>query len=167
MDFEFEFEPLEPAPTRTEEECDREIWQPRWKCFCCQDTGKIQPLLIQRVIPNYDYDRDRLPICQLCNKGRDWLHLKDEGIIDTRISFDTCRKLDIMARSEWKRTTLQWFEMAQKRVSLGTTEIAQKRNLRQRDRTQAELVLAQHKHGKARGDWEEIKEEEIEGELRE
>lgn len=155
---DFEFEPLEPAPTRVEEECEKKIWQPQWKCFCCQDTGKIQPLLIRRVIPKYDYNRDRLPICQLCSKGRDWLHLKDEGIIDTRITFDTCRKLDIMAREEWKRTTLQWFEHAQKRVEQGTTEISQKRNLRQRDRTQTELVLAQTKHAKARSNCEEINE---------
>ncbi|MBD2770685.1 hypothetical protein [Iningainema tapete] len=168
MNFEFKFEPLEPLPMRAEDEReDKEIWQPGWKCFCCQDTGKIQPLLVERVIPNYNYDRDRIPVCQLCNKGRNWLHLKELGVIDTRISFDTCRKLDVISREDWKLTTQKLFEMAKKRAENATAEIAQAHNLRKRDRIQEEFILMQKNHGKARGDWKEIKEEEIEGELRE
>lgn len=165
---EFEFEPLEPLPVRPEkEEQEKEIWQPNWNCFCCQDTGRIQLLLVQRVIPDYDYDRDKIPVCQLCNKGRDWLHLKDKGILDTRISFDTCRKLDSLAREDWKHTTQMWFEWAKKRIMQGINDVAQKYNTRKRDRIQEEFILAQRNHAKARGDWSEIKEEEVEGELRE
>ncbi|GAA6617588.1 hypothetical protein [Scytonema sp. NUACC26] len=67
-----------------------------------------------------------------------------------------------MARSEWKRTTQIWFEMAKKRIEQGTSDIAQKYNRRKRDRIQSEFILVQRKHGLARGDWEEIKEEDEE-----
>ncbi len=42
--------------------------RPDWNCFCCQDTGQIQAHLVRRIIPDYDHNRDRIPICQECNK---------------------------------------------------------------------------------------------------
>jgi len=163
---EFEFEPLEALRVRPEEEVDQEIWQPHWNCFCCRDTGKIQPDLVRHIIPSYNYDRDRIPMCQNCDRGDDWLHLDKLGVIDQRLSPQICRKLDAFAREDWRLTTQAWFEMAQKRISQGTTEIAQGYNVRRRDRIQAEFILSQERHGKARGDWEEIKDEDAFSKLR-
>ena len=161
---EFEFEPLEPSLVRPFEEVEKEMWQPRWDCFCCQDSGKINPDLVRRVIPGYKYESDRLPICQNCNKGHNWLHLDKFGVIDQRISPQTCRKLDAIARENWRLTAQAWFEMVKQRLEDATGEIAQARNLRRRDRIQAEFILIAERHGKERGDWEEIKEDRDLGE---
>ncbi|MBW4591204.1 hypothetical protein G7B40_038965 [Aetokthonos hydrillicola Thurmond2011] len=163
MEFEFEFEQLQPLPVRPEQEQEKEIFQPKWHCFCCKDTGRVQPELVRRVIPSYNYDRDRIPICQNCNEGQKrWAHLNDLGIIDQRLTFQICRKLDLLSREDWKRTTEVWFEMAKKRVEEATTEISAANNMRRRARIQAEFILAQEKHGRARGDWEEIPEQDEE-----
>lgn len=164
---DFEFEQLEPLPVRPEEEIENDLWQPRWDCFCCRDSGKISPDLVRRVIPDYDYGRDRLPICQNCNRGHDWYHLHTVDILDQRISFETCRKLDAIAREDWRLTTQALFELLKKRLEEGTASISQKYNLRRRNRIQEEFILIQRNHGKARGDWEEIPEEKVEGELHE
>jgi hypothetical protein len=61
---------------------DAEIWQPSWKCFCCQDRGIVQSHLVRLVIPDYNHSRDRLPICQSseCKQGSKWLHLDSANI---------------------------------------------------------------------------------------
>lgn len=87
---DFKFEQLESWPIRPEEQQEKEIWKPTWKCFCCQDTGKVQPDLVRQVIPTYDDNRDRVPICQNCNLGQqNWAHLNDLGVIDQRLTFCT------------------------------------------------------------------------------
>jgi hypothetical protein len=159
---DFSFDPLEPLPIRPEEEVEKEIWQPQWNCFCCQDTGKIQPYLVRHVIPGYNDNRDRIPICQNCNKGHDWFHLDEFGVIDTRLGPQICRKLDAIAREDWRRTTKSWFENVKQHLEQATGTIASTQNLRKRDRIQAEFILVQEKHGRERGDWEEIKDEEEE-----
>lgn len=132
-----EFPHFEPLPVRPEEETeDKEIWQPCWKCFCCQDTGKVQPHLVRLVMPNYNYQRDRLPICQLCSCGDKLYHLTEFGVIDTRFEMTLCRKLDALARDEWKNTTREQFEIAKKRVELVTDEVAQSHSLRKGNRTE-------------------------------
>ncbi|WP_460202797.1 hypothetical protein [Scytonema sp. NUACC21] len=55
---------MESWSIRPEEDQEKEIWFPNWNCFCCQDTGKVQLNLARLVIPNYNDNRDRLPICQ-------------------------------------------------------------------------------------------------------
>ena len=158
---EFEFEQLPSWTVRPEEEQEKEIFQPKWNCFCCRDTGKVQPDLVQLVIPSYNYDRDRSPMCQNCDKGQlRWGHLEELGIIDQRLTFQICRKLDLISREDWRQTVSAWFEMAKLRVEQSTGEIAQARNLRRRDRISAEFILAKEKHGRERGDWEEIKEKD-------
>ncbi len=158
---ENDFAPLEPLPVRPDEEAEKEIRHPFWHCFCCQDTGKIQPHLVRRVIPSYNYERDRLPICQNCHKGHDWFHLNDLGVIDTRLGPQICRKLDSLAREDWRLTAQAWFEMMKQRLEQATGEITAEHNLRKRDRIQAEFILVQEKHGRARGDWEEIEDSEV------
>lgn len=125
----FERSPVDP---RKEEE-DKEIWQPSWKCFCCHDTGKIYPTLVRLVIADYDYDKDKIPICQNCNAGSNWMHL--QSMIDTRIDFKICRHLDKFERENWKRTTQQQFEIVKKRIDLVTNEIAQAHSLTSANRT--------------------------------
>ncbi|MDF5720212.1 MAG: hypothetical protein PUP91_06925 [Rhizonema sp. PD37] len=159
---ENDFDLLEPLPVRPDEVAEKEIWHPLWHCFCCQDTGKIQLNLVRRVIPSYNYERDRLPICQNCHKGHDWFHLNDLGVIDTRLGPQICRKLNNIAREDWRLTTQIWFEMVKQRLENATEEITSEHNLRRRDRISEEFILAKKKHELARGDWEEIEEDEEE-----
>lgn len=153
---------LLPAPTRPEEEQKegKEIFQPKWNCFCCHDTGKIQHHLVRLIIPEYNYDRDRLPVCQFpgCDLGTNYLHLEDS--VDIRLDGAICQELDRISREDWRRSVENWFAAAKERFDQKTIEIAQTTNLRKRDRTQEECVLAQERHAKARGDWEIMKEEE-------
>jgi hypothetical protein len=125
----FERLPINP---RNEEE-DKEIWQPNWKCFCCHDTGRIYPTLVRLIIADYDYDKDKIPVCQNCNAGSNLMHL--QSMIDTRIDFKVCRHLDKFERDNWKRTTQQQFEIVKKRVDLVTNEIAQSHSLTKNNRT--------------------------------
>lgn len=131
-----DFPQLEAQPVRPEEIGDKEIWQPSWKCFCCQDTGKVQNHLVKLVMPDYDYDRDRIPICQLCNAGDKLYHLVEFGVIDTRFETMLCKKLDTLARDEWSQATQEQFQIAKKRVGLITDEIATAHSLTRRKRTQ-------------------------------
>ncbi|MBR8832536.1 MAG: hypothetical protein DSM106950_00450 [Stigonema ocellatum SAG 48.90 = DSM 106950] len=156
---------LPPLSMRPEEEYpDKEIFFPQWQCFCCQDTGKVQPYLVRRVVRNYNYSSDRLPVCQRdnCKANDTWVNLPIENL-DTRFTRDICNELDLLARDDWEATRQAWFEMAKQRVEQSTGEIAQAHNLRRRDRIQAEFILAKEKHHSARGDWEEIKDSDEEG----
>ena len=38
------------------EEAEKEIFHPHWNCFCCQDSGFIQPHLVKKIIPDYNYN---------------------------------------------------------------------------------------------------------------
>ncbi|MCP6761954.1 MAG: hypothetical protein NHB32_25110 [Fischerella sp. CENA71] len=125
---------IEPLPIRPEElKKDKEIWQPKWQCFCCQDTGKVRSHLVRLVMPNYNSERDRFPICQNCNLGHDWIHL--EGNYDNRLTPDICRKLDSYAREDWHKTVQLQFEVRRKQIELVTKEISQSHSLRKSDRT--------------------------------
>ena len=121
-----------PVNPKNEEE-DKELWQPNWKCFCCHDTGRIYPTLVRLIIADYDYDKDKIPVCQNCNAGSNWMHL--QSMIDTRIDFKICRHLDKFERDNWKRTTVQQFEIIKKRIGLVTDEIAQSHSLTKNNRT--------------------------------
>lgn len=98
---------------------DKEIWKPSWNCFCCQDTGIIQTNLIRLVIPKYDYNRDRIPVCQRlkCYEGSKWMHLKDN--LDMRLTAAICDELDRISREDWNNTVSQKFfniqELAKKK----------------------------------------------------
>lgn len=130
-----DFPQFEPLPVRAEPETgDKEIWQPSWKCYCCQDTGKIQPHLVRLVVPNYDYNRDRIPICQLCECGDKLYHLNQLGVIDTRFELLLCKKLDAIARDQWRVTTQKQFEIMRKRVDIASSEIAKTHSLTKGDR---------------------------------
>ena len=134
----------------------KEMWKPSWRCFCCHDTGKIEPTLVRLVIPDYDDNKDKIPICQNCNAGSNWMHL--QAMIDTRIDFKVCRRLDQFERENWKQTRQAWFERAKERVESATRELSQKANMRLRDRNQQEEQIAKYQHDLARNDRHEIDE---------
>lgn len=127
-----QFERL-PINEQTEND-DKEIWQPRWNCFCCQDTGQIQAHLARLIIPDYDHNRDRIPVCQGCNKF-DRHNLRDYGMLDTRFDLFLCKKLDRIARDGWKRTTQEQFEKCKKQLDIATGAIALAHNLALNSRT--------------------------------
>ncbi|TBR56466.1 hypothetical protein B4U84_29745 [Westiellopsis prolifica IICB1] len=124
---------LPPEPMRREDEpgYEKEIWHPQWQCFCCQDTGKVQPHLVRLVISGYNYDRDRLPVCQApgCSAGSNYLHLEDE--IDMRLVSAICQELDRIERENWRQTTLNKVALIQEQIN----QTAVAKSLRQRDRT--------------------------------
>ncbi len=99
--------PRLPMPFEVEEQ-EKEIWQPSWKCFCCKDTGTVHPHLAEKIIPDYNPDRDRIPICQLspacvrkspCNS-----QLAKENF-DMRFTQAICQQLDMFERTAWRLTT--------------------------------------------------------------
>ncbi|MBH8564447.1 hypothetical protein I8748_20055 [Nostoc sp. CENA67] len=158
-----DFPQFEALPVRPEEIGDKEIWQPSWKCFCCQDTGKVQNHLVKLVIPDYDYDRDRLPICQLCGEGDKLYHLTEFGVIDTRFETLLCKKLDTLARKEWSKATQEQFAIAKKKVQLATDETAKSHSLRRSDRTHNDNREVQQRKAEIEAisshKWEQMREE--------
>ena len=89
--FKFSLEPA-PAPAKAYR---LEDLQPYVKCHCCNDSGKIQPQLIQMVIPAYNPETDKQPICQRmqCGLGLKFITLIELGIMDMRFSHDMCEEL--------------------------------------------------------------------------
>ncbi|KOP24631.1 hypothetical protein AMR41_19790 [Hapalosiphon sp. MRB220] len=135
---------LPPQPMRREDELgyEKEIWHPQWQCFCCWDTGKVQPHLARLVISGYDYDRDRLPVCQApgCIAGSNYLHLEDE--IDMRLVSAICQELDRIERENWRQTTLNKVALIQERIQQTTVA----KSLRQSDRNHDEQIIAAERH---------------------
>lgn len=101
------------ARTRYEDEPEfaKEIWQPSWQCFCCHDSGIVQPHLAAIAIDGYDYDQDKLPRCQNpgCRAGSHW---DGESVIDSvdyRLNPAICQELDSIEREGWRQTTERKF----------------------------------------------------------
>lgn len=128
--------PREPIRDEDQSGYEKQIWSPSWRCFCCQDTGRVHPHLVKLVIPDYDFITDRIPICQKskCNFGVKWLHLGGENI-DMRLNADICHELDKFSREDWKRTTQQQFEKYRKRIENSFNQIAVKHSLTSYKRT--------------------------------
>ncbi|WP_138504415.1 hypothetical protein [Nostoc sp. PA-18-2419] len=127
-----QFERL-PFNEKTENE-DREIWQPNWNCFCCQDTGQIQAHLVRLIIADYDHNRDRIPVCQGCNKF-DRHNLMEYGVLDTRFDLFLCKKLDRISRDNWKQITQKQFEKYRNQLNVETSKISQSHSLTNTNRT--------------------------------
>ncbi|MBD2245163.1 hypothetical protein [Nostoc sp. FACHB-888] len=125
---------FERSPILPNEVEDKEIWRPGWNCFCCQDTGQIQAHLVRRIIPDYDHNRDRIPVCQGCNKF-DRHNLMEYGVLDTRFDLFLCKKLDAISRSEWKKVTEKKFEKYKKQLDIATSQISKSHSLASSDRT--------------------------------
>lgn len=122
----------------------RQLWQPKWKCFCCHDSGIVNPHLAALIVPGYNPDQDKIPLCQNsgCNAGDHFLNNEEvERSLDMRFTQTICKQLDALHREDWKETTKQQFEQV-----VNIQEIARSRSLRKRDRTPEENQLARQKH---------------------
>jgi len=99
---------LPPEPLRREDQpgYDKKIWQPNWNCFCCLDTGIVNAHLVKKVIPNYQFWRDKLPICNLpsCGVSDSFAHIAKENF-DMRFSAQICMELDRLNREDWRVST--------------------------------------------------------------
>lgn len=135
--------PREPIrPELKSPEADKEIWQPKWRCFCCRDTGLVGLSLVCLVIPDYDQRRDKPVACQnpRCYAGSDY---RDNSNYDRRFTVGICTELDKRNREDWQRTTESHFKAIQNRVVDASREVS----LRKRDRTPAEELEVQQRHG--------------------
>ncbi len=128
-------------PMRPEQEqSDPEIWQPSWSCYCCRDSGRVSAILAALVIPDYDPNRDRIPVCQApgCRAGDKFMDSEFKGCVDMRLTATVCQQLDTTSRQDWRNTV----KAQQKRlVNLNCIK-----SLRQRPRTTDEEMLAHQKH---------------------
>ena len=67
------------------EEAEKEIFHPHWNCFCCQDSGFIQPHLVKKIIPDYNYNQDKNVACL------DWIKAGELGISEAYTNIkDNC-----------------------------------------------------------------------------
>ena len=128
--------PREPIRQELELE-DKEIWQPDWRCFCCQDTGVIARVLVRLVIPDYDHHRDKIVACQHpnCETGTRFQY---DLNYDQRFTAKICIELDSIAREDWQNT----IKAHQKRL----VDLNCIKSLRKRSRTSTEEMLAYQKH---------------------
>jgi hypothetical protein len=135
-------QPLRPDKEKSPE--DREIWQPSWKCYCCQDTGLVASLLVRLVIVDYSHQKDKSVVCKNpnCELGNRYVN---DNNYDQRFTSAVCVKLDAISREDWRNTA----KIQQERIKefkKRTKELALKMNLRSRDRTPEEEELARRKH---------------------
>jgi hypothetical protein len=135
---------LNRQPIRPEMETDaedKEVWKPTWRCFCCQDTGTVRPLLASLVIPDYDFSRDLSVVCQnpRCIAGTDY---RSNDNYDQRFTAGICSELDKINREDWRRKVESQFAGFQKRIQ----DAAKDRNLRMRSRTNEEQQIAKQRH---------------------
>jgi len=135
-------EKLPRSPMRREDEpgYEKEIWQPKWDCFCCHDTGIIKPHLASLVIDGYDFNRDQFPRCVNpgCKAGSDWDSTQLTHCCDYRITAATCQKLDAIERENWRET------VRLRQINIQT--LAHQMSMRQRARTPIEEMESQRRH---------------------
>jgi hypothetical protein len=134
--------PREPMRPEKEPGIDPEIWQPDWRCFCCQDTGIVHHYLAALVIDGYDSNRDKLPRCHNpgCSAGSHYDGATLTGSVDYRLTADICADLDRIERENWRDY------VQQKRLALTLDLSTIGKSLRQRERTSTEEMEARQKH---------------------
>jgi len=138
----FERQLMRPA-RQTEEELGREIWFPNWKCFCCHDTGVVNPRLVALVIPDYNLDKDKLPCCQnsTCTEGQKYIkNPKLATSLDWRFSDRLCQKLDAIEREEWRVERNRTIDQ------LNIIDFAAQKSLRRGHRTELENEKIAQQH---------------------
>lgn len=116
---------------------DKEIFYPDWNCFCCHDTGKVQPHWTRLIIPDFDWNKDKIPLCTNCRVHHDLTHLLEYQVFDTRFTSQVCAELDRIARKDWANAakSKQQKLLAQK-FQQAVLDISKKQSLRKRDRTE-------------------------------
>lgn len=134
--------PREPIRPNLLGDIDKEIWQPKWTCYCCHDTGLVRELLVMLIIPDYNNHQDKPVACQ--RKGCEVsFNYRSNPYYDQRFNFDICAELDKISRADWKQTVLAQHQLAKNRAAIETS--AQNFNLRLRDRTPEEELEAQRR----------------------
>ena len=120
---------------------ERELWQPRWKCFCCRDSGLVQLQLVRLVVFGYDHRADKPVVCRnsRCEAGEIY---RSDPNYDQRFSALICAELDRISREDWQRTVLTKLEQIQQRVK----DTAKQKSFRRRDRSGLEELEAQRRH---------------------
>ncbi|MDK2411895.1 hypothetical protein QHH11_24575 [Aphanizomenon sp. PH219] len=118
-------------PLNPQLEEEKEIFYPHWNCFCCQDSGFIQHHLVRKIIPDYNYNRDKNVACQnpSCKSFHEkWgnIHLEN---FDTRFLPAICQKLDLFSRENWRNTV---------KIQIDTRSLSQKMSIRKVNRTENE-----------------------------
>lgn len=136
---------LDRAIMRPQEELEaseKEIWQPKWKCYCCGDSGVVKSHLARLVIQGFDLDRDLLPLCQNedCEKA-DWMWGL-QGSIDNRFSPAVCQRLDLIEREAWKESVIERREAILRRMQ----QLSDSKSLRLKVRDAEEERSARQKH---------------------
>lgn len=134
---------FEPALVQPKAETkDSDIFQPRWRCFCCHDTGWVQPRLVSKVIPDYCLRTHKTVICQNCPLGCEWMHLA--GSIDMRFTPAICKKLDLIEREDWALTVKIQFQQ-RTAIDSAVAKFSQSKSLRSSDRTSEESAIVERK----------------------
>ncbi|MDV2997599.1 MAG: hypothetical protein N4J56_007304 [Chroococcidiopsis sp. SAG 2025] len=133
--------PREPIRPELENPTDKEIWVPKWRCFCCRDTGLVGLNLVRLAIPNYDQCRDKPVACQnpRCYAGSDY---RGDPNYDQRFTVGICTELDKRSREDWQRTVESHFKTIQSRVQ----DASRGMSLRRCDRTPDEELVANKRH---------------------
>ncbi|GFE72260.1 hypothetical protein [Chroococcus sp. FPU101] len=133
---------------------EKEIWQPSWNCFCCEDSGIVRTRLAKMVIQGFNPNCDRIPICQApgCNAGAKWLHL--DGNIDLRLTAAICQEFDRISREDWRQTTEHKFinlkALSEKLAMPGSVERTKNEN-REIQQRKAEIEAITHEQWLAQG----------------
>lgn len=133
--------PREPIRPELENTADKEIWVPKWRCFCCRDTGLVGLNLVRLAIPNYDQYRDKPVACQnpRCYAGSDY---RGDPNYDQRFTVGICTELDKRSREDWQRTAESHFKAIQSRV----VDASRGMSLRKCDHTPDEELVANKRH---------------------
>ncbi|WP_414553054.1 hypothetical protein [Anabaena sp. CCY 0017] len=132
---------FEPIPLRSEEENqEEEIFYPRWRCFCCQDSGLVAQDLVRLIMPQYNPDRDKWVLCQAghCDASKRWENVPIENF-DTRFIPSICQKLDLINREQWRNSVKQQInirQLAKKRKMPGSSERTENDNREVQQRKQ-------------------------------
>ncbi|MDJ0713873.1 MAG: hypothetical protein QNJ54_06605 [Prochloraceae cyanobacterium] len=153
---------LDRLPMRSSSEIeDKEIWTPSWNCYCCEDSGLVKSSLVKLVIPDFNFDRDKLPLCQNdgCYKSDYFETELLSGCLDRRLTPDICRTLDHIARADWKETIEQRRRGLPGKKRSARSEVSSEqggtkqidfsevvKSLRKRSRTSEEEFLSQRRH---------------------
>ena len=138
---------LAPLFLRREDEpgYQREIWQPDWQCFCCEDTGEAIHAA-RRLIEGYDGCKHKLAVCQNphCEAGRKLGASKAlQGSLDWRLGEEICAEVDLEQRQMW-REEVQRQRQKPEKLEIDVSQIGF--NLRGRSRTPTEEMEAQRRH---------------------
>ncbi|MGK7933562.1 MAG: hypothetical protein AB4041_19310 [Microcystaceae cyanobacterium] len=142
---QFSFKKLSRLPMRPQEEkADKELWQPKWRCFGCHDTGLVISRLAALVIEGFDPNSDKLPRCQNlgCDAGEQYDLPNLTHCIDYRLNSEICRQLDQLERDDWRNTLLSWQKEGKVFIDYGSTV----KSLRRGKRSKEEDYEAKRRH---------------------